>query len=168
VFSNCIFENATWALHSHFTDLKVQECVFVNNYGGIRFTSGPLEVRRSFFGRNEVGIRAFRGSALIAENVITGNSTGIFVRDKGAGLTIRKNNLYANSGYNVRMGDFNEEDVDARDNWWGDLTPAEKIYDARNEPGIGMVRFEPYARKPFAVDLPPGIKIDAEKGIKEK
>jgi hypothetical protein len=127
----------------------VEECTFVQNTGGIRFTSGPIEIRKSSFKGNEIGIRAFRGIALITENVITGNGIGIFVREKGGGLTIRKNNFFVNSEYSIRMGDFNDEDVDARDNWWGDAAPADTIFDARREPGIGKVLFEPYAQKPF-------------------
>jgi parallel beta-helix repeat protein len=149
VFSHCLFENASWALHSHFTDLRVEGCSFVNNNGGIRFTSGPIEVRRSYFGNNDIGIRAFRGTALITEDVITGNRIGIFVREKGGGLAILKNNLFANSDYNIRMGDFNTEDVNAKDNWWGDLPPADTVYDDRREPGIGRVICEPHALRPF-------------------
>jgi len=162
-FSNSVFSNATWALHSHFTDLKVEGCAFVNNQGGIRFTSGPIDVRRSFFGKNEVGIRAFRGSAFITENIITGNDTGIFVREKGGGLRITRNNLFDNSGYSIRMGDFNNEDVDARDNWWGSDAPASKIYDAVTEPGIGAVRYEPISERPFALEAP--VNVLDEKGI---
>ena len=148
-FSNCIFENGTWALHSHFTDLKVEGCVFRNNLGGIRFTSGPIEVRHSVFEKNEVGIRAFRGTAVIEENVITGNTIGIFVREKGGGLTITRNNLFDNIDYNIRNGDFNDQDVNAKGNWWGEPFPADKIYDARSEPGIGTIQYEPRGSRAF-------------------
>ena len=162
-FSYCIFSNATWALHSHFTDLKVDNCAFMKNNGGIRFTSGPIEVRRSYFSGNDIGIRAFRGTALISGNVFTENGTAIFVREKGGGLTIRGNNIFANDGYSIRMGDFNTEDVDARDNWWGkDVSPAETVYDAGKEPGIGRVISEPHADKQFEIGNPGGMK--AERG----
>ncbi len=154
VFVHCIFENAAWALHSHFTDLVVEGCIFRNNVGGLRFTSGPVTVRQSVFEKNQVGIRAFRGKALITENAITGNNVGIFVREKGGGLTITRNNLFANSEYNIRNGDFNDQDVDARENWWGEGDPAAGIYDARHEPGIGLVRYEPHARRPFTLASP--------------
>ncbi len=174
VFSNCTFTNATWALHVHFTDLRVEGCCFMKNTGGLRFTSGPVEVRRCLFTENDIGIRAFRGNALIAENVITKNSTGIFVREKGGGLTIKKNNLFANSEYNIRLGDFNEEDVEARDNWWGEGIPLETIYDARREPGIGRVHYEPYAKQPFAIEFPERIPnekralMKGQTGVQEK
>ncbi|MDD2856482.1 MAG: right-handed parallel beta-helix repeat-containing protein, partial [Desulfuromonadaceae bacterium] len=45
--SNCIFEYATWGLHSHFTNLLVDSSLFSNNYGGMRFRSGPAEIRNS-------------------------------------------------------------------------------------------------------------------------
>jgi len=149
MFSFCSFENATWALHSHFTDLTVDDCTFRNNHGGLRFTGGPVAIKRSLLEQNEIGIRSYRGIALITENRITGNKVGIFVREKGGGLTVNKNDIVGNSDYAIRLGDFNTEDVDARNNWWGSLDPTTVIYDARLEPEIGFVRFEPAAAKPF-------------------
>jgi len=152
IFSNCDFEHATWGIHSHFTNLLVTDCNFRKNYGGIRFQSGPVEIRHSFFKGNTIGLRSFRGSAVIAENVFTENEIGIFVREKGRGLTIKRNNLFANSGYNIRLGDFNDEDVDARENYWGDSGPVNTIFDGRIEPGIGIVNYEPYSKEPFRFD----------------
>jgi hypothetical protein len=147
-FTHCVFEYATWGLHSHFTKLVIADSLFRNNTGGIRFRSGPVEIRHSVFTDNGTGIRSYRGNAVIAENTITRNATGIFVREKGGGLTIRGNALFTNSDYNVRIGDFNDEDVDARENWWGSDDPRSTILDGRNEPGIGIVRYEPYLRGP--------------------
>lgn len=151
LFSNCAFENATWGIHSHFSGLKVAGCTFRNNYGGVRFMSGPVEISGSVFEKNTIGIRAYMGSAAITDNVITMNETGIFVREKGGGLKIRGNNLFANSSYNIRAGDFNDEDIDARYNWWGKALPQETIFDENKEPGIGKVIYEPYAREPFKI-----------------
>lgn len=147
-FTHCVFEYANWGIHSHFTRLAVADSLFRNNTGGIRFRSGPVEIKHSVFTDNGTGIRAYRGHAIIAENVITRNGNGIFVREKGGGLTIRGNNLFANTDYNVRIGDFNDEDVDARENWWGSEDPRTTILDGRNEPGIGIVRYEPFLREP--------------------
>ncbi|WP_298268761.1 right-handed parallel beta-helix repeat-containing protein [Geobacter sp.] len=146
--AHCVFEYATWGIHSHFTDLLVTDSLFSRNYGGMRFRSGPVRIGHSTFTGNTIGIRAYIGNAVIAENTITGNETGIFVREKGGGLTISRNNLAGNSSYGIRVGDFNNEDVDARDNWWGPGDPAAAIYDARNEPGIGFVRYEPHLTGP--------------------
>ena len=151
-FSNCNFEYATWGIHSHFTQLTVEGCHFSNNYGGIRFRSGPLEIKHSIFEGNSIALRAYKGSAVITENVITRNEVGIFVREKGGELTIKKNNIFANSEYNIRSGDFNDEDIDATENWWGGGDPADKIFDGRKEPGIGRVHYEPYQKEPFKID----------------
>lgn len=159
-FMHCRFENATWALHSHFTDLKVTGCAFEDNTGGLRFTSGPITVKQSLFRRNDIGIRAFRGAAFITENTITTNNVGVFVREKGGGLTITRNNLFANSDYNIRLGDFNDEDVNARGNWWGGGNPEDTIFDARREPGIGTVLIEPAEEKQFDIRMPGGKEAE--------
>lgn len=149
IFSYCNFEYANWGIHSHFTNLSVKDCSFQKNYGGVRFRSGPVEIRNSLFVGNHIGIRAYRGNAVIAENSFTKNEIGIFVREKGGGLRIRRNNLFLNTEYNIRIGDFNDEDVDAKENFWGAGAPEETIFDERKEPGIGRVLYEPYAGKPF-------------------
>ncbi len=167
-FANCIFEYATWGLHVHFTNLRVEGCSFVNNYGGMRFSSGPLEIRNSLFSENVIGLRSYRGKALVTGSIIRGNETGIFVREKGGGLSIKKNNFSENSGYHIRLGDFNDEDVDARDNWWGGVSPAEKIYDAAEEPEIGRVIFEPFAREPFHLGPLSKGSMTGEPGINSR
>lgn len=146
----CDFTGATWGIHSHFTNLAISESRFENNYGGFRFRSGPVSISNSIFKGNEIGIRSFRGVATISGNEITGNGIGIFVREKGGGLDIRNNNLAGNTGYALRIGDFNDEDVMAPRNWWGG-NPESFIFDARQEEGIGFVNFDPpLADKPLA------------------
>lgn len=145
----CDITSASWGLHSHFTNLVVRNCRFSGNYGGMRFRSGPVEVTRSLFRDNVIGLRSYRGNARITENVITGNETGIFVREKGRGLEIRRNNLAGNNGVAIRVGDFNDEDVSAPENWWGVDEPDSVIFDAREESGIGFVRFEPVLNGPL-------------------
>jgi hypothetical protein len=157
-FSNCTIENATWALHVHFTDLKIEGCSFVNNFGGMRFRSGPILVRNSSIRGNEIGLRSMRGNALITKSVITDNRIGIFIREKGSGFTVRNSNLFANTDYNIRIGDFNDEDVDARENWWGDVPPGDTIFDSRFEPGIGRVNYEPVAKQPFPMETSAGAR----------
>jgi parallel beta helix pectate lyase-like protein len=150
VIAHAIIEYATWGVHSHFTNLSLSDSVFRNNTGGMRFRSGPVTVTRSVFADNEIGIRSYRGNGIFSENVITRNSIGVFVREKGGSLTLSRNDLFANSGYNIRVGDFNDEDVNARENWWGDGDPAESLFDGRKEPGIGMVLYEPFLQKPVS------------------
>ncbi|MBT0664941.1 right-handed parallel beta-helix repeat-containing protein [Geobacter pelophilus] len=143
VVEYCDFKGATWALHSHFTNLVLSDSRFESNYGGMRFRSGPVTISRSQFRDNEIGIRSYRGVALVADNEISGNEIGIFVREKGSGLDIRNNDLSGNKSYAIRIGDFNDEDVKAVGNWWGAGDPGNFIFDARQEEGIGFVRHEP-------------------------
>ncbi len=147
-FSHCRFEYATWAIHSHFTDLNVKRCSFSSSEGGIRFRSGPMKITESLFENNRVGIRAYRGNALITHNTITGNETGLFVREKGGGLIISENNIHGNARFDIRLGDFNNENVDARHNWWGTGDPRSGFLDDRTEPGIGRVLYEPARTRP--------------------
>lgn len=149
VISNCVFEYATWGLHSHFTNLSISDSLFTKNFGGMRFRSGPVEIKRSVFEQNSIGIRSYIGNAAIKENIITRNETGIFVREKGGGLSITRNNIFDNSSYNIRVGDFNNEDVPAQDNWWGSAEPLTTLFDGRSEPGIGNILYEPFRREPF-------------------
>ena len=152
-FSNCDFAYATWGIHSHFTQLPVIGCSFRENFGGIRFRSGPLLVRNSRFSDNTIGIRSFMGKGLITRSIITRNENGIFIRERGGDLTISNNNIFANNLYNIRIGDFNAEDVRAAENWWGSDNPAEKIFDANREPGIGYVRYEPALERPLDIEI---------------
>ncbi len=148
IISNCIFEYATWGLHSHFTNLVVADSYFANNYGGMRFRSGPAEIRNSTFENNVIGVRAYIGNAVIRENTIRKNEIGIFIREKGGGLAIADNNILDNSSYGIRVGDFNNEDINAQRNWWGGLDPSTAIFDDKDEPGIGKVLFEPVLIEP--------------------
>jgi hypothetical protein len=152
--AHCLIEYATWGVHSHFTQLSITDTIIRRNYGGIRFRSGPLTVERALITQNAIGIRDYRGNANVRDSAITGNDIGIFVREQGGGLTITGNNIYANSDFNLRIGDFNDEDVAAPDNWWGEGDPLATIFDGRQEPGIGMIRIEPFRRRPVPLTLP--------------
>jgi nitrous oxidase accessory protein NosD len=151
--SNCDVEYATWGIHSHFTAMPVIGCTFRNNGGGLRFRSGPLLIKNSLFSDNNIGIRAYLGKAEITNCVITRNDKGIFVREQGGGLAIRENNIFDNAEYNIWVGDFNRENIQAAGNWWGKGDPAEKIFDDRREPGIGTVLYDPSLRQPLEISI---------------
>ena len=151
-FSNCDFEYATWGLHVHFSPINITRCRFRQNDGGIRFRSGPVQISKSLFQHNRIGIRAYLAKAEIFDNEFSVNEIGIFVREKGSGLKIYHNNMFANDRYNLRLGDFNQEDVDARHNWWGDKTVLETVFDGRRESYIGNVVFEPVLPAPRKIE----------------
>ncbi len=143
IFTYSDIKYAIWGIHSHFTNLRVVNSSFVKNDGGMRFRSGPIEISGSLFSENRIGLRGFLANAILSGNEIVNNDTGIFIREKGDGITITGNNIYSNRNFNIRVGDFNIEDIDAHGNWWGMEDPSETIFDGRMEPGVGKVIFEP-------------------------
>lgn len=147
-----IIEYATWGVHGHFTNLSLDHVLFRENSGGMRFRSGPVTVTQSVFRENGIGIRSYMGNATIENSVITANEVGLFVRERGSGLTIKGNNFFANSDYNIRSGDFNTEDIAAVGNWWGSLNPAKTFFDGRQEEGVGKVIFEPFLTEPLNLE----------------
>ncbi len=150
--SHTLIEYATWGIHSHFTNLRIDHLLARQNIGGMRFRSGPVLIRQSVFRENSIGIRSYIGNAVIEENVITANEIGLFVRERGSGLTIRNNNFSENSDYNIRSGDFNAEDIPAAENWWGGQEPLATIFDGRMEEGVGKVQLEPYLKSPVNLE----------------
>ncbi len=151
-FRYSIIEYGTWGIHGHFTNLLLDHILVRHNNGGMRFRSGPVTVRQSIFTDNGIGIRSYIGNGVFEENEIAGNEIGLFVRERGGGLTLRRNNFFGNSEYNIRSGDFNSEDITATGNWWGTAAPATTIYDGRVEEGIGKVLFEPFLEKPVNLE----------------
>lgn len=156
-FSYAVIEYATWGIHGHFTNLLLDHILARHNSGGMRFRSGPVTVRQSVFTDNGIGIRSYIGNAIIEENVITKNEIGLFVRERGGGLTLRRNNIFANSDYNIRSGDFNSEDIPAAGNWWGTSDPASTFYDGNQEAGVGKVLFTPFLTEPLNLEAA-GVK----------
>ena len=146
IMEHCTIENAAWGIHSHDTKLNLSNCTIRNSEVGLRFRSGPLTISNCRFTGNRIGLRSYQGIAQITDSDFSDNEIGIFVREKGSGLSITRSNFHNNSGFNIRIGDFNDEDVIATDNWWGTNDPLQTIFDARNEPGIGQVFFEPFRR----------------------
>lgn len=151
-FSHTIIEYGTWGIHGHFTNLMLDHVRIQHNIGGLRFRSGPVTVRQSVFSGNGIGIRSYIGNGIIEENIITGNEIGIFVRERGAGVLLKRNNIFDNSDYNIRSGDFNTEDIPAAGNWWGAKGPARTVYDGRVEEGVGKVLFDPALAKPVNLE----------------
>jgi len=150
---NCDFRFAEWGLHIHFVPMTISGCRFLHNDGGIRFRSGPMVLVHSLFSGNRVGVRSYFGNMEIRENEFSGNEIALFVREGGTGVAIHRNNLHGSDRYNLRLGDFDTEDVDARENWWGGGDPLATIFDGRTESYIGKVIYEPYLSSPVVLKL---------------
>jgi len=148
IMEHCTIENAAWGLHCHDTKLNLSNCTIRNSEVGLRFRSGPLTISNCRFTDNRIGLRSYQGIAQITDSDFSDNEIGVFVREKGSGLSITRSNFHNNSGFNIRIGDFNDEDVKATDNWWGTNDPLQTIFDARNEPGIGRVLYVPFRKEP--------------------
>jgi hypothetical protein len=146
-FTNCDFTYATWGLHLHDSALKVSGCTFTrNSAGGIRGLGGAIEITRCTITGLDTGIRYWRSNPKIHHNTITGNGTGIFMRDDADGSYIKYNNIYDNTEYNLKLGDGQKNDVDARLNWWGskDLKVIKaKIFDKKRDKFVGKVTIQP-------------------------
>jgi len=152
VIENSDFSYADYGLHIHFVPMEISGCRFIDNNLGIRFRSGPIKLSRSLFTGNRIGVRSFRGNMEIFENEFRNNEIGVFIREGGKGVKIYRNNFTDNERYNLRLGDFDKEDVDARNNWWGTDKPAAKIFDGHQESYIGMALLEPFLETPVEIN----------------
>jgi hypothetical protein len=155
IFKNCDFSNGNMALHSHFSNVEVTNCRFEKNDSGFRARGGPISVKDSIFTKNVYGMVFYLAKGVVEDNIFTDNEMGILVRaERRSGMIVRHNNIYANTRYNMRMGDFNEGNtVNAKENWWGKNAPGEMIWDDYDEAGIGVVDFEPYAKTAFKLKI---------------
>jgi hypothetical protein len=151
-FRHCVFEGARYAFHAHFSEISVRDCLFQGNEEGVRLGTSRVKIEDSVFTGNEVrGINFRECRNEIRRNLVFGNGDGIFLHSKDALSVIRENAVYANNGYNLRLGDLHAEDIDVSGNWWG--TPVEgearkKIYDGRNLSGLGSARLSPVLALP--------------------
>ena len=155
-FDNCDFMFGGWGLHVHDSTLTISGCTFTNElYGGIRGIGGEVEITGCTITGLEVGIRYWKGAPSIHHNTITGNRTGIFLRQDTGSASIYFNNIYGNSEYDMKLGDSHKDDVDARRNWWGTREVSyirKKIYDKDRDGYIGRVNIEPVLDR--RVELP--------------
>jgi len=151
--SYAIFEYAFSGVQIHYTRGKFTRIVSRHNVDGFRFSTAPVVLEDSWIEGNDNGIRfEERGSgATISDNVIIRNRNGIFAVVKCRGLTEFSGNIIENSvGYNVKLGDRQNSDLNLAGNWWGSSDRSEissSFFDGRVEPDLGMVLFEPYLDK---------------------
>jgi hypothetical protein len=124
---------------------------------GININSDTSVVQGNYITGNDVGIRVNvhqgQSSPTIQNNSITGNLDGIYLtRQFSAPIspTIRFNDIYANSNYNIYLNVIPSA-IDATYNWWGTTNTTEigqTIYDSNEDFTLGTVTFEPFLTEP--------------------
>jgi hypothetical protein len=154
-FRNCLFSGAQWALHAHFTSLRVESSLFRDNNGGVKFRGDPVEIYGSTFAGNGTAIRYWESSPEIISNNIRENGTGIFARLGSDSSLVRNNNFIDNLDYHIKLGELQDADIDARFNYWGGDDPErleEKFFDRKDVSYLGKVIHEPAAATPFVLE----------------
>ncbi|GAB4433646.1 MAG: hypothetical protein OHK0040_04290 [bacterium] len=130
--SHAHFRNNGWALHVHFSDLLVKNCLFEKNYGGIRLTGGNNNIRQNVFSDNDIAIRFLNSSPNITNNIFFGNKRAIFIREGVESAFIEKNGFYKN-GYDFYTGFFQPKDILAVNNFFANEP---SIFDAKKDPAL--------------------------------
>ncbi|MFH1288062.1 MAG: NosD domain-containing protein [bacterium] len=149
IFTYCIFEYANFAIHSHFSSLTISHSLFENNNEGCRLGFSEGLIKNNIFRLNKSrGINFKAGKNDIKNNSITANHVGIFIPEKGDQAKIVFNNIFNNKKYNLQLGDFHREDVNAPKNFWGKEIDYDKfIYDKKDDEKLGDVGFLPVAEE---------------------
>ena len=154
VFRHCRFSGAEWAIHAHFTSLRVEASRFSDNRGGVKFRGDPVAVYGNSFRGNGTAIRYWESSPEIISNEIRENGTGIFARLGSPSTLVRNNNFVGNLEYHIKLGELQAADIDARFNYWGGTGPElleERLFDREDASYLGRVVYEPMESVPFAL-----------------
>ncbi len=178
----CIFQHAFTGLQVHFSTAELTNSIFKNNFEGIRFGRAKFLIKNNTLLENYIGIRFTRmeGPATITANKITQNRIGIFLVPSGQNiqnffepdrsgkpwntgrLTISGNNIYANTEYNLSLGEKQIWDLDVTGNWWGTKVSSEikkLIFDFYRDPSLGKALFLPTAEDEIANAGFPGNEL---------
>jgi parallel beta-helix repeat protein len=129
--------------------------IFSENHVGIMSVGSAVIIEGNLFINNGRGIGVIEnGTPSITGNAFTQTQgPGIFVTD--ASPLISNNNFFENI-FNLQM-EGGTQNLAAENNWWGTADSqviAELIFDGLDDPGLGVVDFEPYAFEAFDLDIP--------------
>ncbi len=106
VFEYSIFEYGEYALHIHFSEGTIRNCIFRKNADGTRIGNSRLSIEKNLFENNIGKALNFTSSELkIRNNTIRKNRDGLFVFEKADKTTLANNNIYDNFS-NIKVGDF--------------------------------------------------------------
>lgn len=146
----CRFEYAFSGLQVHYSTATIRDCVFRNNFEGIRFSTTDVRIENNDIVDNYYGIRceAHGSRTVITKNRFSGNEFAFFpVQKNWDSVKIFENGFEGSRVYDIKFGMNQKQDMDFTRNWWGTANPGEieaKIYDGRREEGLGRVRFSPF------------------------
>jgi parallel beta-helix repeat protein len=137
-------------------NLTIKYNLFIENVVGVVANGSTVTIEANTFRNNHRGINPVNGgNPTIVGNEITQNTfAGIWIWE-GSSASLTGNNIYDNA-MNVGLGRSNQN-LNAENNWWGvtDSSTIEKlVQDGKDESGLGIVNFEPYAMEPFILDSP--------------
>lgn len=156
-FSYSEFRNAHWGLHIHFSPVSITNCRFIDNYGALRFRSGPITIQESLFRGNDIGIRYIAANPVIRDNTFKKNISAVFIREGSTDPVITANNFVNNKGFAIKLGESQQSNIPAPNNFWGgtSIEKIEKIiYDKSDSDYLGRVLYHPFATKPFLLENP--------------
>jgi parallel beta-helix repeat protein len=153
VVEHCIFEYAFTGLQAHLSKAVIRDSIFRGNFEGLRFSTSDLLIEHNDIRGNTYGIRyESRGSeTTIAGNDISGNEYAFFPVVRSTMEVKIAGNTIVSTGYNVKMGQRQNEDLEFRSNWWGSGEPSaieEGFFDGRRDGTLGRVLYEPFLTAP--------------------
>lgn len=156
VFTYCIFEHADLAIHAHFSSLTISNSLFENNNEGCRLGFSECLIENNIFRFNKsYGINFKAGKNSIKNNSIIMNRVGVFITENGSQSEIVSNNIFNNVEYNLQLGDFHREDINAPGNFWGkEIDCGKFIYDKEDDQNLGKVNFLPVVKEEIQCSIP--------------
>jgi len=131
VFTYSIFEYGEYALHIHFSEGIIRNCIFRKNADGTRIGNSRLLIEKNLFEDNIGKALNFTSSELkIRNNTIRKNRDGLFVFEKAGKAILENNNIYDNFS-NVKVGDFFKGKLVLGDTYVGNSTIEDKMIEAK-------------------------------------
>jgi parallel beta-helix repeat protein len=138
----------------HYSTATVKNCVFRENFEGMRFSTTDVIIEHNDFLNNSFGIRyeSHGSRSTVAKNRFSGNGQTFFpVQKCGDTVRISDNNIEGSKDYAVNLGTNQKQDLDYTGNWWGTANPDEieaAIFDKTKDETLGRVKFTPFLKAP--------------------
>ncbi len=167
IINNLIFSNEIGILCENMSSPKIIiNSIMKNSYAGIKCTdlSSPPISDNNISQNSKFGIYINGASPMLNQNSINENSIGIFCENFKNPFLIKRNNIFNNKEYSIKLSKFNRN-LDASKNWWGikNFEIIEKfIYDRNDEKKLGKIYFTPIIETPF-ISKNTDIEIDKTK-----